>query len=214
MEKNLDMTNIDYKIKVDAKRISTDISRDIFKVIKKAIPKIQSALDSKIGNIIFQRLVTGVPTISGRDYYEMGVPDINQRLQSIIRTASNSFKIQVRAGNLLSIDIGILEDDYSQLLALPESVVPYISAKGSGVLQWLRWILIEGNGPIIRDFEYVPTPSRFSRTGGGIMLRGGTWSVPPSIAGTAQDNILTRSLQDIEKDIEKIITQELQRIIT
>ena len=203
MEKNLDMTDIDYKIKIDAKRISTDISRDIFKVIKKAIPKIQSSLDSKIGNIIFQRLVTGVPTISGRDYYEMGVPDINQRLQSIIR-----------AGNLLSINIGILEDDYSQLLALPESVFPYISAKGSGVLQWLRWILIEGNGPIIRDFEYAPTPSRFSRTGGGVMLRGGTWSVPPSIAGTAQDNILTRSLQDIEKDIEKIITQELQRIIT
>ena len=46
------------------------------------------------------------------------------------------------------------------------------------------------------------------------MLRGGTWSVPPSIAGTAQDNILTRTLQDIEKDIEKIINQELQRIIT
>ena len=155
-----------------------------------------------------------MPTISGRDYYEMGVPDINQRLQSIIRAASNTFKIQVRAGNLLSINIGILEDDYSQLLALPESVFPYISAKGSGVLQWLRWILIEGNGPIIRDFEYAPTPSRFSRTGGGVMLRGGTWSVPPSIAGTAQDNILTRTLQDIEKDIEKIITQELQRIIT
>ena len=213
MEKNLDMSDIDYKIKIDAKKISTDISRDIFKVIKKAIPKIQSSLDSKIGNIIFQRLVTGVPTISGRDYYEMGVPDINQRLQSIIRIASQSFTIKVKVENLLTINIGILEDDYSQLLSLPESIFPNISAKGSGVLEWLRWILIEGNQPIVRDFEFVATPSRFSRTGGGIMLRGGGWSVPPNLAGNVQDNILTRSLQNIEKDIEILVNQELQRII-
>ena len=212
MEKSLSMT-IDYNIKIDAKKISTDISRDIFKVIKKAIPKIQSSLDSKIVNIIFQRLVTGVPTISGRDYYEMGVPDINQRLQSIIRIASQSFTIKVKVENLLTINIGILEDDYSQLLSLPESIFPYISAKGSGVLEWLRWILIEGNQPIVRDFEFVSTPSRFSRTGGGIMLRGGGWSVPPNLAGTMQDNILTRSLQNIEKDIETLVNQELQRII-
>ena len=45
------------------------------------------------------------------------------------------------------------------------------------------------------------------------MLRGGGWSVPPNLAGTVQDNILTRSLQNIEKDIETLVNQELQRII-
>jgi len=37
--------------------------------------------------------------------------------------------------------------------------------------------------------------------------------MPPSLAGTAQDNILTRALQNIEKDIEVLVKQELQRII-
>ena len=203
MEKDLGMS-IDYTIKIDARKVSSDISRDIAKIVRKSASKIQSSLN---------RLITGVPNISGRDYYEMGVPDINRRLQSIIRTASQSFKVQVKPTDLLSIDIGILENDYSELLSLPESIFPYISAKGSGVLQWLRWILIEGNQPIIRDFEFVATPSRFSRTGGGVMLRGGGWSVPASLVGTAQDNILTRSLQNIEKDIEALVNQELQRIL-
>ncbi len=212
MEKDLGMS-IDYTIKIDARKVSSDISRDIAKIVRKSASKIQSSLNSKLEDIIFKRLITGVPNISGRDYYEMGVPDINRRLQSIIRTASQSFKVQVKPTDLLSIDIGILENDYSELLSLPESIFPYISAKGSGVLQWLRWILIEGNQPIIRDFEFVATPSRFSRTGGGVMLRGGGWSVPASLVGTAQDNILTRSLQNIEKDIEALVNQELQRIL-
>ena len=212
MEKSLSMT-IDYNIKIDVRKVNNEISKDIVRIIRKSVSKIQSSLDSKLEDIIFKRLVTGVPNISGRDYYEMGVPDINQRLQSIIRIASQSFTIKVKVENLLTINIGILEDDYSQLLSLPESIFPYISAKGSGVLEWLRWILIEGNQPIVRDFEFVSTPSRFSSTGGGIMLRGGGWSVPPNLAGTVQDNILTRSLQNIEKDIETLVNQELQRII-
>ena len=213
MEKDLKMASIDYKIKIDAKQISKDMYKEIFNKIKKAAPKIQKSLNTKIEEIVFQRLVSSVPTITGRDYYEIGVPDINERLQSIIRIAAKNFKIKVTPANLLNISIEILEDDYSSLLTLPESVFPYVSAKGSGILQWLRWILIEGNSPIVRDFEFAPTPSRFSRTGGGVMLRGGGWSVPPSLAGTAQNNILTRSLQGIEKDIESLVNAELQRIL-
>ena len=214
MEKGLGMASIDYNIKIDVKQVSKDIYKDIFNKIKKAAPKIQRVLNSKIEDIVFQRLVSSVPTITGRDYYEMGVPDINERLQSIIRIAAKNFKIKVTPANILNISIEILEDDYSLLLSLPESVFPYISAKGSGILQWLRWILLEGNSPIVRDFEFTPTPSRFSRTGGGVMMRGGGWNVPPSLAGTSQNNILTRALQNIEKDIESLVSQELQRIIT
>ena len=208
------MASIDYNIKIDVKQVSKDIYKDIFNKIKKAAPKIQRVLNSKIEDIVFQRLVSSVPTITGRDYYEMGVPDINERLQSIIRIAAKNFKIKVTPANILNISIEILEDDYSLLLSLPESVFPYISAKGSGILQWLRWILLEGNSPIVRDFEFTPTPSRFSRTGGGVMMRGGGWNVPSSLAGTSQNNILTRALQNIEKDIESLVSQELQRIIT
>ena len=201
-------------VRINLNDVVKDVNKQLNKNINTSIPKIQRVLNQKIENIVFTRLISGLPTIQGTDLAEIGVPDINERLQSIIRIAAKNFKIKVTPANILNISIEILEDDYSLLLSLPESVFPYVSAKGSGILQWLKWILLEGNSPIVRDFEFVPTPSRFSRTGGGVMFRGGGWSVPPNLAGTAQNNILTRSLQGIEKDIESLVSQELQRIIT
>ena len=121
MEKSLGMT-IDYNVKIDVRKVSNDISKDIVKLVRKSASKIQASLNGKLEDIVFKRLITGVPNVSGNDYYEMGVPDINQRLQSIIRIASQNFRIKVKVDNLLSINIGILEDDYSQLLSLPESI--------------------------------------------------------------------------------------------
>ena len=45
------------------------------------------------------------------------------------------------------------------------------------------------------------------------MVAGGGWSVPSNLAGTSQNNILTRALDNIEKDIKIIVSQELQRIL-
>ena len=45
------------------------------------------------------------------------------------------------------------------------------------------------------------------------MGSGSGWRVPPSLSGTANDNILTKALENIEKDIQVIVNQELQRIL-
>ena len=45
------------------------------------------------------------------------------------------------------------------------------------------------------------------------MSAGGTWNVPPSLQGTSNDNILTRALIGIEKDLEAVVSQELKRLI-
>ena len=95
---------------------------------------------------------------------------------------------------------------------MPEAVYAYTSANGSGVLEWLKWILLGGSGQIIGGFEFSPLASPFSRTGGGLMVAGGSWSVPPGLSGTATNNILTRALENIQKDIEIVINQELQRV--
>jgi len=204
---------IQTSIKIDESKVQKDILNEIQRIINKNIPTIQNTLNSKIQKIVFQRLITGVPTVQGRDLYEIGIPDINNRLASVIRIVSESFEVKVSRGNLLRIDIGILRQGYAELLSLPEAIYRYTSAKGSGILEWLKWILLEGNGPIIGGFDFSPTYSGFSRTGGGVMVAGGNWTMPPSLAGTAQDNILTRALQNIEKDIEVLVKQELQRII-
>ena len=204
---------IQAQIKVNQKQIAKDIVREVNLIVGKNVNKIQQALDSRISNLVFQRLVSGLPTIQGNDLAEIGVPDINNRLISIARVVSNNIVVKATFNKSLKIDIGILQDDYADLLSLPEAVYRYNSLKGSGILPWLRWLLLEGNGPIIGGFDFQPLPTAFSRTGGGIMTAGGSWNVPLGLAGTANNNIFTRALTNLQKDIEAIVKQELQRII-
>jgi len=204
---------LDINIKINRQQIEADLLKEIKSILYKNIPRIQKVLNDKIEQIVFQRLITGVPTITSRDIAEIGVPDINNRLASIIRVASQSVEIKVTKGNILRIDIGILRDDYSDLLSLAEATFQYTSFTGSGILPWLRWLLLDGGSPVIGGFDFAPLPSIFSRTGGGIMTPGGNWNIPANLAGTSNNNILTRALTNIQKDLESIIKQELQRVI-
>lgn len=206
---------IDINIKIDEREVARDIIKEIKLMIRRAISGIESTLNREIKNIVLRRLTTGVPTISGRELQEIGVPDINNRLMSIVRVASENVFVKVYQDNsaLLKIELGILEGSYQDVLSLPEAVFSYSSSKGSGVLQWLRWLLLEGNNQIIRDYSYNPAFSNYSRTQGGLMVSGGSWSVPSSLAGTQNDNILTRALFGIDVDIEQLIERELKRNI-
>jgi len=210
MEKGLRMAS---NITLDTRKILKEINASAGKIVAKNIPKIQRILDERIEKIVFQRLVSGLPSIQGRDLAEIGVPDINTRLTSIVQAVAQNVRVKVTFSNSIQIRINILEQDYSDVLSLPEAVYAYTSANGSGVLEWLKWILLGGSGPIISGFEFSPLASPFSRTSGGLMVAGGSWGVPSDLAGTADNNILTRSLQNIEQDIKIIVNQELKRIL-
>ena len=210
MEKDLNMVG---NIKIDSKQINQEINRALDQNIGKNIIRIQKILNDKIQQIVFQRLIGGIPVIQGTDLAEIGVPDINTRLTSILQTLASNIKVKVSFDKSIKIDINILEEDYSDVLSLPEAVYTYTSSNGSGVLEWLKWILLGGNGTIVGGFEFSPSSSPFSRTGGGLMTPGNGWGVPSNLAGTASNNILTRSLQNIEKDIQVIVSQEIQRIL-
>ena len=209
MEEGIGMSNV----RINLNDVVKDVNKQLNKNINTSIPKIQRVLNQKIENIVFTRLIAGLPTIQGADLAEIGVPDINTRLTSIVQTIARNIRIKITPGKSLGISITILEQDYSDVLSLPEAIYAYSSAGGSGILEWLKWILLGGNGTIVAGFEFSPLASPFSRTTGGLMVAGGGWSVPSNLAGTATDNILTRSLDNIQKDIEIIINQELQRIL-
>ena len=210
MEEDLGMSS---NIDINQKKILQDIKQATHKNISKNLAKIQRALDQKIEKFVFQRLVTGLPSIQGNDLAEIGVPDINTRLVSIVQAVANNTRVKIKLEDNIQISIHILEEDYSDVLSLPDAVYKYTSASGSGILEWLKWILLGGNGTVVAGFEFSSISSPSSRTGGGLMGSGSGWRVTPSLSGTANDNILTKALENIEKDIQVIVNQELQRIL-
>lgn len=200
-------------VKIKINDVKKDIDNQYSKSVTKNLSKIQRILDQKIEQIVLQRLIAGLPTIQGDDLAEIGVPDINTRLVSIVQTIARNVRVKISGRKRITVNITILQENYSDVLSLPEAVYNYTSARGSGVLEWAKWILLGGNGTIVGGFEFAPIPSPFSRTGAGLMRPGSGWSVPPSLSGTASNNILTRALENIEKDIRAIVNKELQGIL-
>ena len=201
------------KIKINERELQKQLLNEIRRKITFSIPAIQTALSSKLEKVLFQRLISGLPTISPMDLAEIGIPDIQSRMLQIVQQASKSFEIKVEAANLLKISIGIIKADYSDLLSMNEAIFAYSSSKGSGVLQWLKWLLTEGSGTIVQGCGFSPSSSTASRTGGGLMVVGSGWRVPDHLAGTSMDNFLMRALTNIDRDLEMVVKQVLNNSI-
>ena len=80
------------------------------------------------------------------------------------------------------------------------------------MLNVMDWLCIAGDKTIISDFHYT-LPNRyelrhFSRSG-GYMRKGGRWRVPPQFSGTEENNFVTHSLDNVDKEIEQIIKQAI-----
>ena len=201
------------KIKINERELQKQLLNEIRRKIISSIPTIQTALSSKLEKVLFQRLISGLPSISPTDLAEIGIPDIQSRMVEIVRAASKSFEIKVQPANLLKISVGIIKADYSDLLSLNEAVFVYSSSRGSGVLQWLQWLLTEGSGTIVQGYDFSPSSSPASRTGGGLMVVGNGWQMPQHLAGTQMDNFLMRALTNIDKDLEVVVKQVLNSSI-
>ena len=78
-------------------------------------------------------------------------------------------------------------------------------------MRWPQWLLTEGSGSIVQGYDFSPSSSTASRTGGGLMVVGTGWTVPEHLAGTSMDNFLIRSLTNIDKDLEMVVEQVLSK---
>ena len=153
---------------------------------------------------------------------ELGLPDGGSRLDKIIDVWVNTIEVIAtpvrfaRSGGKITggIRVMAIEKDWSSVIKLPESTL--ITAKGTP-LEWLRWMLLEGTNPIIKNYKVVrgSFSRRQSRTGKAIMIRSGkgdvkNWKVPTKF----DNNFVTRALDEIEPLVEdmiiKIILQQVR----
>lgn len=112
------------------------------------------------------------------------------------------------AGGVL---VGVSRDDFDDVLAQPLSRF----TSGGHNVDWLRWLLLEGDTVVVSGFEFVSKPrhAKFSRTGTGIMVRSKDpgWKVPDRLAGTKADNWVTQLLRTLEAAVFAILEEELRR---
>lgn len=192
-----------------SKNIKKEMNKKISSIMPSVTKKIKERLEIELFNAI-STSDTWIAVKSGAFRGELGITNVSS-IDNIIDTWAKGIQVTYEPnGELGIIRIGMIRADYSDVLSLPESSFPYVSSKGSGIIEWLRWLLLESTQIIVAGYDF--RSRRDGRTGLGIMVKsGGGWSVPTQYAGSATDNFATRSLQDIENVIDKVVTEEVKR---
>lgn len=208
LELNISLPNFESQFN---KNVNLEIKKIIAKNVSKITTNVERRLQEKVKQLISSS--EEVDSIRGGQLTgELGLV-VSSNIDAIIQQFSKSVEVTyLPRGKFGTIVIRIINSDYSDVLSLPESSYVYSSGNGnSGVIEWLRWLLLEGRSTIVAGYDFQG--GQGGRTGKGLMVKrqGGGWSIPQRFAGTANDNFVTRSLSDIDSIIESIIRQELTK---
>jgi hypothetical protein len=201
---------------------NSTISREIIKALLPDIQKYFNGIAAKISKSIPDLVINSIMNqpeyaslMSGALQYEFGLPDPANRLSEILSTIRANTQIINKSpqlkGNKISagIKFSMIKSDFSDLLSLGGASLT--TEKGSK-LDWLDWLLKQGDSIIISDYNFIFGPSKYSRTGMGIMkeVTGGSWRVPPEFAGTINNNWITRAIDAASSDIDNLINKVFQ----
>ena len=152
--------------------------------------------------------------LGGQLQSELGVVNTSSKLEELITEWLSGIKltihkIKIEAKQLVGgVSLIISRDNYNNLLS--HSAATYYTEKGEEI-EWLRWLLLEGDKTIIRQYQIGIDLGNYARTGlGNIMIRGGRWSVPSEFSGTARNNFLTRALDSVDSQIGQAIQDILR----
>lgn len=158
-----------------------------------------------------------ISLLSGSLKYEFGLPDSSSRLNAILNTIDQSLFVEYKEPRINGQNInggffiGMVNSDFSDILSLGAATL--VTEKGSP-LEWLKWLLLEGDKMIIGGYDFKIGNFKNSRTGGGIMSPSfsGSWRVPPEFAGTMENNWIIRAIVAIESNIDNYLVSLLQKL--
>lgn len=101
-----------------------------------------------------------------------------------------------------TVEFNFQPANFANILGLSSG---HITTEKGSDLHWLDWLIAQGDSAIIVGYKYAAKNS--GRSGGGVMLPGSFFRVPPQYAGTLEDNFITRALSNREEEIEPIMSR-------
>ena len=180
-------------------KASTFLQKNIPEIISKAI----------VSTPEYESLTSGILRL------ELGIPDAQNKVHQLIEYWISNMQVsystpKITSGTIKSkLSISMVKADFSDVLNKDFAEVVHNIDNYS--LPWLRWLVLEGTMPLVKDHEVIIGPNARSRTGGAIMKNktGASWSVPSPFAGTQDDNWITRAINSASQDIDNLLSKAL-----
>lgn len=155
--------------------------------------------------------------INGKLKAEFGLDDAQARVDTIIRKWATSLtytvkKVSPKVRTITGgFSVNAILSDFSDVIKLADST---IFSKG-GEVPWLRWLLLEGYKNLIADYDIRFGAYPKSRTGEAQMYRkpGNAYKVPNEFAGTIDDNWITKTFDNVDAELQKILLNAVDKVI-
>jgi hypothetical protein len=185
----------------------SDYFKDIIRYLKTNIPPVIN--NAIINSLEYQSL------LNGQLQYEFGIPDSSSKLAGILDIWSKNIHIiydspKISGGKIKgSFSVNMIRLDFSDVLYSDYAIMTD-NLRGYS-LPWLEWLLLEGNKTIIKNYNVVIGPNKYSRTGMAVMRESSkSWNVPSQFAGTISDNWITRAIDTAEGEIQSVIDKAVE----
>jgi hypothetical protein len=210
---------ISIRITEKDKTISGKIADSVSKLFNSLIRRKQAAIIKDIRVLIYrwvnrqpemQDILAGKNGILGP---QLGINAGEEAsiVHNICTAAASAFSIDVKqidTSNFGTVKLNFGNYAFTEFLELPDSTI--VTEKGE-VLNWMDWILKMGSSPIVIGYRFAPKEGK-GRSGGGIMIKKGVWSVPERYTGLPSDNFITRALLDTSNmyEVQQVLMRHLK----
>lgn len=203
---------INIQVNVDVSKFDQQVINEFIQYANTRLAKLANRITVDAANIIIQAMketphYKSLIDPNGKLRVEFGIANPAVATDSILDAVGKSLQVKIiypKNNSLGGLFLGAYLDDFSDALSADGS--KYISVNKSGrssLIEWLKWLLFEGDAVVIAEYGISQKPAKGSRTGAHIMLplkRGGTgliqpWRVPPAFSGQANANWITEAAE-------------------
>lgn len=200
--------------------ISQNIARALLPEINRYLNNIFNQVKNSIPRIVVEAIKNEpeyASLVGGKLKGEFGLDDASSKIEAILSTIENNiiseFKSATISNNQVKggFKIQMIRSNFTDLLSLGQSS---FTTENGDTIDWLRWLLLEGDNVIISDYKFVAGAYPTSRTGMGIMneFKGAFWRVPPEFAGNINNNWITRAIDKASSNISQELNKVMSRI--
>lgn len=208
------MSSLKFNVKlVDSdSAINKAILNALIPELNKYLDKIYNRMANEIPDILINNIQSQpeyASLLGGELQGEFGIVDPQSRINDILTTIKNGkvvtkTPVSIAGQNIKGgIKLEMVRKDLQDLLTLGSA--SFTTENGSN-LEWLKWLLTEGDSIIITSHEFIFGSNPASRTGLGIMRQSSRgWRVPPEFAGSINNNWITRAIDASNAQINDIM---------
>ena len=209
-------------IQIDLKDFDKKVKKALISALNGKMSKVAGLVEKRIKKRfkdLFDESLTFQSLDRGQLFGEFGMNDAKARIDRIVEKWIEGLlvtgdKIPIRAthkGLKGGFKLQMVKSDWSEVLRGDTDKDLFVTPeKGHYRLDWLKWLLTEGDKKVVREFHFEG--GNFGRTGEGHMLKGMFWQVPAEFRGTSRHNFATEVIEQLHSELEGIFSSALKRV--